>query len=178
MNAPAPNGTILILLCCAIATVAIFDLRDRRIPNVLVSSIAAAGFVHAAIVGGPRAALASLLGAGAGIALLVWPFARGLMGGGDVKLLGAVGAWLGVAGTVRVLLIGAVAGGFLALAFLFRLTRGERYDVRRNLTTFARSGELTVPPPEQLAQLQRSRGIPYGLAFTASAIWVLVSGVR
>ncbi|HWL85685.1 MAG TPA: A24 family peptidase [Polyangiaceae bacterium] len=175
MAAPAPNGILLILLCCGIAAVAISDLRYRKIPNALVSSIAAAGFVHAAAVGGPRAALASLLGAGAGMALLIWPFARGLLGGGDVKLLGAVGGWVGVAGVLRVLLVGAVLGGFLALFFLLRLPRCQRADVRRNLVIFARSGELVVPAP---ADLDHARGIPYGLALIAAAMWVLISGVR
>ncbi|WP_394841981.1 A24 family peptidase [Pendulispora brunnea] len=169
MNAPVPNGTVLMILCVGIAAAAISDLRYRKIPNTLVSSIAAAGIVHAAAALGPRGAAASLLGAGAGVALLAWPFVRGVLGGGDVKLLGAVGAWIGAAETVRVLLLGAVLGGVLALGFLLSLTRSQRAGVRRNVASF------TVPSVEHL---DRARAVPYGLALAGAAAWVLLSGAR
>ena len=43
------------------------------------------------------------------------PFALGGLGGGDVKLLGALGAWLGVTNVVWLALYTGVAGGVLAL---------------------------------------------------------------
>jgi len=169
MIAPAPNSTVLMLLCAGIAAAAISDLRYRKIPNALVSSIAAAGLVHAAAAFGARGALASMLGAGAGVALLAWPFVRGVLGGGDVKFLAAVGAWTGAAQTVRVLLIGAILGGLLALGFLVSLTRSQRAGVRRNIAS------LSVPSVEQL---ERARAVPYGLALAGAAAWVLLSGAR
>ncbi len=138
---------------------------------MLVSCMAAAGFFYA-VAGGPRAISASLLGASIGTALLMWPFAKGFLGGGDVKLLGAVGAWVGASGAVRISLLAAVVGGALALIYLVQMKRWQRALVRRTLVGFARSGELMVPPPEEL---DRVRGIPSGVAIAIAAIIVLVS---
>ncbi len=173
MSTPAPDGVLLFLRCCAIGAAAIFDSWARLIPNELVAIMAVGGIAHAALRGGPRGAAAALLGSGVGVALLYWPFARGLVGGGDVKLLGALGAWMGIAGAVRVLAFAAIVGGFLSLVSLLRLPPGQRSEVGRRLLRFARSGELSVPPPEHL---ERSRGVPYGLALALTALWVLLSG--
>jgi prepilin peptidase CpaA len=52
----------------------------------------------------------------AGIAFLFVPFALGGMGGGDVKLMGALGAWLGAGTALWVALYTGLAGGVLAIA--------------------------------------------------------------
>jgi prepilin peptidase CpaA len=91
------------------------DLRSRRIPNVLTfgSAIAALGY-HLA-VGGISGVVGAAVGWFAGVAFFFLPFALGGLGGGDVKLLGALGAWLGAATTVWVVLYSGVAGGLLAI---------------------------------------------------------------
>jgi prepilin peptidase CpaA len=108
-----------------------------------------------------------------GIAPHQWPFTRGLLGGGDVKLVGALGCWLGPVGVVRLLLLGSIAGGLLAALFLARLGREERAQVGRNLGTFVRAGEL---PVEAVERLERSRGVPYGVALAAACAWLLGAG--
>ena len=81
-------GVVLALAC-------ISDLRTRRIPNVLTFSAVAAALVFHLLTGGWSAAGWSIAGCVLG-ALLFFPmFALRGMGAGDVKLLAAVGAWLG-----------------------------------------------------------------------------------
>ena len=88
------------LLLCAltIATVgAVKDVRGQRIPNWLTySGLLAALVVRAGLGGwtGLKGGLAGMLFAG-GIFFLL--FLLGGMGGGDVKLMAAVGAWVGLA---------------------------------------------------------------------------------
>ncbi|WP_394821744.1 prepilin peptidase [Pendulispora albinea] len=178
MYAPAPDGISLVFLCCAITAAAIIDSCWRRIPNPLTASIAITGFVHAAFAGGPYGALASLFGAGAGVMLLLGPYIKGLVGGGDVKYLGAVGAWVGALSAVRILVLGAAAGGVLAFVFMLRLKAGDRLRVLCSIVSFARFGELAVPSPEHLAGRERARGIPYGVALTLAALWELLAGAR
>lgn len=72
-----------------------FDLKYRRIPNALtVSAFAIAVIFHVA-TGGLTGLGFSLAGFAAGFCplLLLWLIGGG--GGGDVKMMGALGAWLG-----------------------------------------------------------------------------------
>src|SRR5262245_28945235 len=96
-------------------TACVTDLRSRRIPNVLTFGAAGAALVYGAMTGGwtglGNAALGWLIGA---LAFIV-PFALGGLGGGDVKLLAAIGAWLGPAGAIWVALYAGVAGGVMAI---------------------------------------------------------------
>jgi len=81
-------GILLTLACFT-------DLRTRRIPNVLTFSAAAGALLFHLATGGWSAAGSSLAGLFLG-ALLFFPmFALRGMGAGDVKLLAAIGAWLG-----------------------------------------------------------------------------------
>jgi len=104
------------LLICAltIATVgAVKDVRGQRIPNWLTYSGLLAALVVRAGLGGwteLKGGLAGMLFAG-GIFFLL--FFIGGMGGGDVKLMAAVGAWVGLAQVGTLLIMSAIAGGLL-----------------------------------------------------------------
>jgi prepilin peptidase CpaA len=91
------------------------DLRSRRIPNWLTVPLAVTGLVAAL----GRDGLPGLGWAVAGCGLLALPyillFALGNGGAGDAKMMGAVGAWLGLHAGIVVLVPIAVTGGVLAL---------------------------------------------------------------
>ena len=83
------------------------DWRSRRIPNWLTIPALALGVaVHGLAAGGPGV-LESLKGVGLALAVLLPLVLLGALGGGDWKLLGALGAFLG-AGMVLVVLLGAI----------------------------------------------------------------------
>jgi prepilin peptidase CpaA len=73
---------------------AALDLKFRRIPNVLTVAGVVAGLVLRAF-GGGSAVIAGCEGVGLGLLLTVPFFFLGALGGGDVKLVAAVGAFLG-----------------------------------------------------------------------------------
>lgn len=102
----------LTIACVACVT----DLRTRRIPNVLTFGAALAGLAFQFATGGVsglgQAALGWLLGA----VVFLLPFALGGLGGGDVKLLAALGAWLGPADAMWLVLYTGIAGGVTAIA--------------------------------------------------------------
>ena len=91
------------------------DLRTRRIPNVLTFGAALAGLTYQAVSGGVDGLGNAALGWLAGALIFVIPFALGGLGGGDVKLLAALGAWLGPQQILWLALYAGVAGGAMAL---------------------------------------------------------------
>jgi prepilin peptidase CpaA len=99
-----------------IALVAVvWDIATRRIPNVLTFGAAVIGLVVHAYVGGWNGLGMAAAGWLAGVALFFPVFALGGMGAGDVKLLGAVGAWLGPIAALWVALYSGIAGGVIGL---------------------------------------------------------------
>ena len=104
---------IAVLLIALLACVT--DLRTRRIPNLLTFGAALAGLVFHSFAPVGEGFTAAALGWLLGIAIFFLPFALGGLGGGDVKLLGALGAWLGPGEALWVALYAGVAGGVMAI---------------------------------------------------------------
>jgi prepilin peptidase CpaA len=89
------------------------DVRSRRIPNVLTFGAAIAGAVFHATRG--NGVMFSVEGWAVGVAAFMIPFALGGLGAGDVKLLGALGAWIGPWQAIWLALYTGVAGGVLSV---------------------------------------------------------------
>jgi prepilin peptidase CpaA len=100
-----------------------FDISVRRIPNLLSGPGILLGVVLNAAHFGMPGMLASLAGVGITTGILVWPFAAGGIGGGDVKMMGAVGAFLGPRLAVMGLVIGMILGGIIMSVHLARVGR-------------------------------------------------------
>src|SRR5262249_18644720 len=91
-------------------------IRTRRIPNLLSGFGIVAGIVLNTVYFGSAGLLPSLGGMLLTVGLLLAPFALGGLGGGDVKMMGAIGALLGPRVTGGVLLGGlAFRGGIMAI---------------------------------------------------------------
>jgi prepilin peptidase CpaA len=91
------------------------DVKTARIPNLLTLGGAGAALVYGLATRGTAGLVTACAGWAVGVAFFALPFALGGMGAGDVKLLGALGAWLGPMAAVWVALYAGVAGGVLAL---------------------------------------------------------------
>src|SRR5690349_21543935 len=114
-----PLATILVT--GFVAACMIVDLRTRRIPNVLTLPALLAGVALQAGYGGAAGIATSVAGAAIAIAVLSVPFALGGIGGGDVKMMGAIGALVGPRLGVASLAVGMVLGGVIMTAHLARL---------------------------------------------------------
>jgi len=100
----------------AVLAVATFtDLRSRRIPNWLVLPFMAAGLVVPALLAGWHGLGQSLEGFGLGALIYGFLAVIGGMGMGDVKLVAAIGAWVGPKQLLFAILITAMAGGLMAV---------------------------------------------------------------
>jgi len=98
------------------ATSAVIDLYTRRIPNVLVVAIIAAGLALAATGLGRVTTAQALLGFATGLAIMLPGHLIGATGAGDVKLFAALGTLLGPGPTVLAFIYTALAGGAIAIA--------------------------------------------------------------
>lgn len=156
---------------CAILAAA-WDVRAGRIPNRLTYGAIAAGLLVRAWLGGWRGTLdglaAGLLGGGV---FFVFFLVRG-MGAGDVKLMAAVGVWAGLHHLPAVLLTSAIAGGILALGYMFVRRRGAH--TLRNLGMLLRFHLASglAPHPEINLQNPQAVKIPYALAIAAGTFYV------
>jgi prepilin peptidase CpaA len=97
---------------------AVWDIRFKRIPNWLTFPSMIVALSYYVIVGGIEGLLFSLQGAMVGMAILIIPYFMRGMGAGDVKLVGVVGAFLGVGKVVLALLWTALVGGLYAIVLL------------------------------------------------------------
>lgn len=132
----------------ALIVAAISDIRERKIANWLNIGIAACAPVFWIASG---MALWPDIAIQLGLAFVVfWAFAGlfaiGMLGGGDVKLLGAIALWLTPSAFLDLLLVMAFVGGAIAVGFVIR--------------------RVVFKPKTQGT-------LPYGVAITAGALWVL-----
>jgi Flp pilus assembly protein protease CpaA len=142
---------LLVTLFGAMACVVYYDGRWRRIPNFITLPLMVIGILAQIFMRGWPGFYLSLLGilAGAGLLLPVY-LLRGL-GGGDIKLMAAIGACVGLRLIGAVLFLTALSGGVLALLWII-LQRSH----------------LQWHPLPPMAQQPLTATLPYG--------WAIVSG--
>jgi prepilin peptidase CpaA len=148
----------------------VHDLLTRRIPNWLTFPAMLIGVGAQAWVFGWAGALDGTLGLLLGFALYFPIYAFGYMGAGDVKLLMAVGAWLGWSGCFYVA-VGAVLIG-AAYALVEVAYRGRLLAVAVNIFKFLRALLLPGLVPEKL-RLDESRKFAFGICLALAVAGVI-----
>src|SRR6185503_4404919 len=151
------TGAALIIGAAACIT----DLHSRRIPNWLTFGAAAAAFAFHFADGGQAGAQQAAMGWVTGLLLFMPLFVLGGMGAGDVKLLAALGAWLGPSAALWMAMYASMAGGVLAVIVALR----HKYlgTAFKNLGILARFWWLVGP--RQMASLTLERGTGPRLAY-------------
>ncbi len=150
---------------------AVMDLLRGRVYNWFTFPLMLAGIVVSALMGGWGGAGVSLLGILAGFLLFGWMFWFGAMGGGDVKLLMALGAWGGWRYATDVAVLSVLIGGVIALSILLvkgRLPRFLRMLHRFLLTLFVKELETETP------KIDWKLTFPYAVPIAVAAVWVAV----
>jgi prepilin peptidase CpaA len=145
-----------IFVAALVSIAGVWDVRTRRIPNALTFSAALAGLAFHAATGGWTAAGWSLAGWLVGAALFFPFFALRGMGAGDVKLLAAIGAWLGPAQVVLAALLASVAGG--AIAVVVAVNHRYLTTALRNLRTLLTHWRVAGIQPLADVTLDGARG--------------------
>jgi prepilin peptidase CpaA len=150
-----------------VAVAVLSDVRFGRIPNGLLLAIAGLGLAARLALAGPTSGLVAALGGlAAGLAIWIGPFALRWVGAADVKLVAAMGAWLGPLATLRLSLAAALAGGLMGLVYLAMRRRAALEVVQVELLQlrvtrrFSQGTEAAV----------RERGMPYAVAILAGLL--------
>lgn len=104
----ACSFALTVIVCVAGA---IIDVRSKRIPNRITFPAMLLLLVVHGIFSGLPGLKDSALGLLGGFLIMLIPYAFGVLGGGDVKLMAAVGAGLGSSGVVTAVLFTSLAGG-------------------------------------------------------------------
>lgn len=171
-----------------VIAVAIFDVRERRIPNLLVFPAAVIGLGLNASRGWPGLWF-GMRGLGLGFALLFIPYLFRVLGvramaAGDVKFLASIGAFVGSIEVVRVLLLALLAYPMLAVVFLI-----QQQKVILTLKRFARLTSklfgVFIPPLRLYAARleasdnphEASATTPFGLSLSIGTLLALYTNL-
>jgi prepilin peptidase CpaA len=177
------------LLVLVVATFT--DLRSRRIPNWLVLPFLLAGVAVAPFRGaiafffrgdpgfyGWHGVGQSLAGLTLGAAIYGFLFWMGGMGMGDVKLVAAVGAWIGPQQLLVALILTGLAGGAMALiwagmgGFLGEIFKGAA-------DLIAGIGKRGLRPhPELVLDNPLTRKMPYAPAIAIGTVASFVCALK
>jgi prepilin peptidase CpaA len=161
---PMTSGAFVLIVVAAAA----MDLRYRRIPNLLTVSGLSVALVMRGIQG-TDPLIDGVIGAGVAALVSLPLFAVGALGGGDGKLLIAIGGFMGPARLAGALLLIALVGGVMGLLDAYR--RGILFpvilnclDLVKHWATFGRRGRrVALASPGAVT-------IPYGVAIALGAI--------
>jgi prepilin peptidase CpaA len=162
--------TIWILSALFALAAGVTDLRWRRIPNWLTYPAAPIAVGLHALAGGWPEAKLSIAGLALGLILLL-PF--GLLrslGGGDWKLVGALGAFLGWRHLLNVLVITLLINALMAIVFI--VAKKRIWRTLRNIgRLFAALFRLHLPGEDLTIDSPEAIKVPFGVA---AAVGVLL----
>ena len=146
MIATASFGALLVVASC-------FDVLRLRIPNIIPLGLIVLFALQLLVGPGVHAPLDHLLAMTLTLLILLPVFALDMLGGGDIKLLGAVALWLGMHKLGALLILVGIVGGIFALFWL-----SMRWLIRTGL------GDRRLP-----RSLQAHAPLPFALPITIVA---------
>lgn len=160
LAAPFMHWIALLAVVAALVAAAITDAATYIIPHRYPAAVALAFAVYA--IGKPMPVwLHGIEAAALLLAIGVLLFERGMLGGGDVKLMAASALWAGFDQLPLMLLVTSLAGGALALAHLSPLRR----------LMPARPG--TAPAVDLRSRMRQP--IPFGIAIAVGGVAVALA---
>jgi prepilin peptidase CpaA len=160
--------SLLLLVLCAY-----WDIRYRRIPNWATLPGVALGLGLNGLFIGWQGLKTSGLGLLVGFAALLVLFVLGWMGGGDVKLMAAVGALKGFPFVVSALFYSLVVGVVIGIAMLIWNRKAQRSLLNLFYVIGSRVSRLI---PKQNINREETQKIPFGLAIVLGTAWAMIVG--
>ncbi|MCH7700921.1 MAG: prepilin peptidase [Planctomycetes bacterium] len=151
------------------------DYSQRRVPNWLNAALLVAGFVAQGIFNGWGGVQAAFGGMFVGFGVLILPWCMHAMGAGDVKLMAAIGAWLGPWMTLYSFAVGVAVGGVVAVLMIICSGRAKKAWANIQIIMFKFSNPKTAFSDYGSAKSfgDSSQLLPYGVPLTIGTLIVL-----
>ena len=163
----------LIAACTCAAISAVFDVRSRRIPNLITGPAILAGLLLHGIGDSWQGVWSSLAAGLICFAAFFLFHLAGGMGAGDVKLMAAVGCLAGLPHVAFLLVFTALAGGVMGVGLA--VFRGRLRETLFNLGSIVEhhKEEGLTPHPELNVRNGATLRLPYGVAIAAGCVITL-----
>jgi prepilin peptidase CpaA len=153
---------LLLLLIFLLGVSVITDTKWKKIPNGLTFPVMLIGLITHGLKSGASELIYSFEGLFLGLALLIVFYFMGIMGAGDVKLMGAVGSILGPAGVFKAFLFTAIVGGIYALIVL--AYHGQLVGFMKRIALSLKLSLMTRAPTLLPNENKESPILCYGIA--------------
>jgi prepilin peptidase CpaA len=159
-----------------ITAAAVTDYRTRKIPNWLTVPAAVLALVYHTFAPGGFGWWMPLAGFAIGFCLLLLPWLLGGGGMGDVKMLAALGAWLGPLFILVVFAFGAGVASVMAMSLMFGsvITSGIGRTQRKYLTAGANGGTVHADGKAKKTKRVLPFAIPVAVGTYAVLAWMLL----
>ncbi len=151
------------------------DYAQRRVPNWLNLALILLGFGVQGYFNGSSGLAAGFWGLLTGFGLLIVPWMMHGMGAGDVKLLAAIGVWMGPLLTLYSFGLGAGIGGVVAVLMIVSTGRLRMACANLGIILAKCSNRQTLFSEFGSAKSfgTSSQLLPYGVPLTAGTLIVL-----
>ncbi|MGI9101638.1 MAG: A24 family peptidase [Terriglobales bacterium] len=159
------------LIIAFVMAAAYADVRTRRIPRGLTMTGLVVGLLFHAVRGGFANAL---LAAGVAFVIGLALFSVGAIGGGDVKLLAALGAMLGLFYWGRAMSIAILVAALMAVIEVIR--HGVLMQTLRNMWEICRSLAANRLRPHPVLNVRNAAALrsPFGVAAAVGTIFAII----
>jgi prepilin peptidase CpaA len=163
------HSTIWFLSALFALAAGVTDLRSRRIPNWLTYPAAPIGVGLHALAGGWPEAKLSVAGLALGLVLLLPFVLLRSLGGGDWKLVGALGAFLGWRHLLNVLLATLLINALMAIVLI--VAKKRIWRTLRNIgRLFAALFRLHLPEKDLTIDNPDAIKVPFGVAAAVAVL--------
>lgn len=153
------------------------DYAERRVPNWLNLTLLLAGFAVQGWFHGWSGMGTGALGMLVGFGLLIIPWMMHGMGAGDVKLMAAIGVWIGPKLTFYSFALGAVIGGLAAVVMILSTGRLKMACANASIILSKCTNSKTLFSDFGSAKSfgKTSQLLPYGVPLTAGTLIILAA---
>ncbi|MHC4695524.1 MAG: A24 family peptidase [Planctomycetota bacterium] len=153
------------------------DYSQKRVPNWLNLCLIVVGFVVQGICFGAQGLATGGWGMLVGFGVLIVPWLMHGMGAGDVKLMAAIGVWLGPALTAYAFVLGVGIGALIAMVMILSTGRLRMACANMGMIWAKCTNPQTLFSEFGSAKSfgRTSQLLPYGVPLTAGTLLILAA---